>query len=161
MVATTFLHQSELNQPSGNAVLDSILATARAVTGRDYQLVVTRRKRGLFWKKAEVEYRFYVYVGGVGPWQEITAVQTEREAFAYLFGAMNSTPDWISPVEALPEPYVDVFIRRKDGTYCVGRRDSKGTWQRASYQRNRHQYTVAADEIDAWLGPHPQVGTAA
>lgn len=72
MTCTTFLHDGELNQPLPDQECQLILEEARKRTGKDWQVVplyVTRRK----WLKKQTKtlYGVYVYVGGVGPWQQI------------------------------------------------------------------------------------------
>lgn len=90
MVTTTVLYEHELNQPTGDGELDELLATAREETGRNYQLIVSRTTSGLIRKQTTCEYRLYVFVDGCMPWQHIAAVHTKREAFAYLFGVVNT-----------------------------------------------------------------------
>jgi hypothetical protein len=72
MPCTTFLHEGELNQPLPDQESQLILEEARKCTGKDWQVVplhVVHRK--WFKKRTETLYGVYVYVGGVGPWQQI------------------------------------------------------------------------------------------
>lgn len=73
---TTFLHDGELNVPTSNSVINELLSEVRAKTGEDWQVIErTRQQKYVFqpWKKPKniSLYELYVYVGGVGPWQQI------------------------------------------------------------------------------------------
>jgi hypothetical protein len=72
MACTTFLHDSELNQPLPNAEVQEFLDLARQQTGEDWQVVpITFSSRKWFKTQYNTLYGVYVYVGGIGPWQQI------------------------------------------------------------------------------------------
>ena len=64
-----------------------------------------------------------------------------------------SAPRWTPVSMELPEPYEDVFVLLHDGTSHIGRLNHLGTWQRASYQHNKHQYSFEAGSVKAWQRP--------
>jgi len=73
---TTFLYDGELNVPTSNSVINEMLSEVRAKTGKDWQVIErTHTKKYAFqpWKKPKKIslYELYIYVGGVGPWQQI------------------------------------------------------------------------------------------
>jgi hypothetical protein len=72
VTCTTFLHDGELNQKLPNAELQLALDYVREKSGENWQVVPLRvaRRRWLR-KQTETFYGLYVYVGGVGPWQQI------------------------------------------------------------------------------------------
>ena len=93
MPITTFLHDAELNQPTGDADIDEFLAEARNLTGRNYQ-VVTRRaieRHGFLGLRTRIVTRtsLYVEVGGMGPWQWLSSTVTHAQVRAYLLGLIN------------------------------------------------------------------------
>lgn len=55
---------------------------------------------------------------------------------------------WVSVKERLPSAYKDVLIKRQDGSQRVGRLNSAGCWELASYQKCRHQYM--ASDVTYW-----------
>lgn len=77
MPVTTFLSANELNIPTTDKELNDVLAEVRLATGQDWQVTeieyFTSPKWWMFWQKPKPFSRFsvYVYVGGVGPWQQI------------------------------------------------------------------------------------------
>ena len=72
MTCTTFLHEGELNQPLPDAEVQQILDEVRKLSGEDWQVVpLPPRSTGLFRRKQPTYYGVYVYVGGMGPWQQI------------------------------------------------------------------------------------------
>jgi len=72
MTCTTFLHNGELNQPLPNTEVQEFLDIARAQTGKDWQVVpITISSRKWFKTTYSTLYGVYVYVGGMGPWQQI------------------------------------------------------------------------------------------
>lgn len=75
MTCTTFLHSWELNVPTTNDVINSLLAEIREETGRDYQVIEREYHHAKrWWKKVQPPskfYELYAYVGGMGPWQAI------------------------------------------------------------------------------------------
>lgn len=96
MPMTTFLHEAELNQPTGSAELDELLAEVKARTGSNYQ-VVTRRDLACFGmlglRRRIVESKqLYVYVGGMGPWQVLQCAHDVPTIRAFLLGLLNGTP---------------------------------------------------------------------
>lgn len=93
MPITTFLHEAELNQPTGDAELDDLLAEARSLTGRNYQVVTHRaiERHGFFGLRTRIVIRtcLYLEVGGIGPWQWLSSMQTVETVRAYLLGLIN------------------------------------------------------------------------
>ena len=93
MVATTFLHEHELNRPTGDDELDELLAAAREATGENYQIVMHRsveRFGPLRLRRREVlRPQLYLEVGGVGPWQVLMCAHDRATVNAYLFGLLN------------------------------------------------------------------------
>ena len=72
MTCTTFLHASELNQKLPDADLQKLLEEVRDLTGKDWQIVPNQAVTGRWpFKKLTTSYGVYVYVGGIGPWQQI------------------------------------------------------------------------------------------
>ena len=72
MTCTTFLHDGELNQRLPDAEVQAILDEVRKLSGEDWQVVpLPPRRAGLFRKLQPTYYGVYVYVGGMGPWQQI------------------------------------------------------------------------------------------
>lgn len=72
MTCTTFLHDGELNQPLPDAEVQAILDEVRKLSGENWQVVpLPPRRAGLFRKLQPTQYGVYVYVGGIGPWQQI------------------------------------------------------------------------------------------
>lgn len=72
MTCTTFLHDGELNQPVPQPEIQILIDTVRKVTGQNWQVVpLPARRVGLFRRQAQTLYGVYVYVGGIGPWQQI------------------------------------------------------------------------------------------
>lgn len=94
---TTFLHDGELNRPTGSIVLDELLADARKLTGMNYQIVSRQafKRYGLFGMRTRRVWRvgLYVEVGGMAPWQVITCAQTSETVQAYLYGLINGWDD--------------------------------------------------------------------
>lgn len=74
---TTFLHDGELNVPTSNPDLNDVLAKVRkADPSANWQVIerVTKKKCwGGLWMEIKQfrSYELYLYVGGVGPWQQI------------------------------------------------------------------------------------------
>lgn len=97
MPITTFLHDSELDQPSGHPEIDQLVAEVRKRTGRNYQVVTHRWGEcyGYFRLRRRVITRMglFVEVGGVGPWQWLSSTQTAHEVRAYLLGILNGLDD--------------------------------------------------------------------
>ena len=106
MPITTFLHNSELNVPTTNKDLNEILTEVRIVTGQNWQvierLVHKARPWWAFWRanKIHKSYSVYVFVGGVGPWQEINFYRDDASSsinidvtaelvIAYLYGMLS------------------------------------------------------------------------
>ncbi len=92
MPMTTFLHESELNQPTGDSELDELLASARIATGDNYQIVVHRVEvpsRIPFRWRREERPQLYVEVPGVGPWQVMTCSYNRETIAAFLLGLLN------------------------------------------------------------------------
>ena len=97
MPVTTFLHDSELNQPSSDREIDELLAEVRKTTGRNYQIVERRwtERFGLFGLRKRPVSRMGVYleVGGVGPWQELQCTKNPETVRAYLLGMLGGHED--------------------------------------------------------------------
>lgn len=73
---TTFLHDGELNIPTSNSDLNSLLQEIRQVTGKDWQVIERQFERRWSWRHFRKvprppHYELYIYVGGMGPWQMI------------------------------------------------------------------------------------------
>lgn len=97
MPITTFLHDGELNQPTGDAEIDELLAEVRQTSGRNYQ-VVTRRaieRSGLLGlrKREHVRMSVYLEVPGVGPWQWLSCTTDAATVRAYLLGMLGGHDD--------------------------------------------------------------------
>lgn len=72
MTCTTFLHDGELNQPLPDAEVQMILDEVRKLSGENWQVVPLPRPRAnAFLRRPPTLYGVYVYVGGMGPWQQI------------------------------------------------------------------------------------------
>lgn len=103
MPLTTTLHACDLDQPTGNAELDRLLADAKAATGDNYQIVMRpvygKRHTGLWTKTVRVGTapQLYVQVPGVFPWQEMQCASDERTVFAYLYGLVNGAANHAPP----------------------------------------------------------------
>lgn len=97
MPVTTFLHDAELNQPTGDTELDALLADVRAATNRDYQVVSHAgfEQHGFLGLRVRKITRtcLYVFVGGMGPWQWLAGTQTAAEVRAYLLGLLNGASE--------------------------------------------------------------------
>lgn len=103
MTCTTFLHDGELNQRLPDPELQSLLQEVRKATGRDWQVVShTFARRGWF-KRPVALYGLYIYVGGMGPWQQINFYRDGAETSinlyvpleliaAYLYGVISQCP---------------------------------------------------------------------
>jgi hypothetical protein len=74
---TTFLHDGELNVPTSNSTLNEVLAQVREADPSANWQVIERVTEKRYWSGLwfEVEqrrsYELYLYVGGIGPWQQI------------------------------------------------------------------------------------------
>lgn len=89
MVSTTILQEHELNQPSGDTLIDELLIDVRKISGRDYQVVRCTSHRGIGpFKRNHSSLRLYVFVDGLAPWQELNA-QSPEAIRAYLRGLLN------------------------------------------------------------------------
>ncbi len=97
MPITTFLHDGELNQPSGDAEIDELLDEVKQNTGRNYQVVTHRavERIGLFGLRKREFTRMSVYleVGGMGPWQWLSCTQDAATVRAYLLGMLGGHDD--------------------------------------------------------------------
>lgn len=81
MTCTTFLHDSELNQPLPNTEVQEFLDLARAQTGKDWQVVpFIFSSRKWFKTSYTTLYGVYVYIGGIGPWQQINFLNKDGES---------------------------------------------------------------------------------
>jgi hypothetical protein len=101
MVCTTFLHDGELNVPTSNKELNSILKEIRNKSGEDWQVVerVYNVRKHLWSMGTRKTYELYKYVGGCGPWQQInfyredeaTSINLSNSAttvIAFLYGML-------------------------------------------------------------------------
>ncbi len=104
MVCTTFLHDSELDRPTSIRELNELIVRVREKTGQNWQVI----ERFVdvsppWWKFWETPYKFpvfelYVYVGGIGPWQQINFYRrhpwsinlsnSDEHVIAYLYGVL-------------------------------------------------------------------------
>jgi len=103
MVCTTFLHSCEIDVPLEDRDVQDLLDTVRQRTGRNWQAVPTRTvvTRSLFKKSKTQLFGLYLYVGGIGPWQQINFYSSNENASsinvyvtldviaAYLMGILN------------------------------------------------------------------------
>lgn len=93
MPITTFLHDSELNKPTGNNEIDKLLAEVRLITGRDYQVIATKEVVRFGFldlrKRLVTRMSVYVLVGGIGPWQWLTCAHDIDTTRSYLLGVLN------------------------------------------------------------------------
>lgn len=103
MPLTTTLHQCEMDQPTGNAELDELLAAAKAATRRNYQVVLRpryeRKRTGIWYRMVQTgtDPCLYVEVPGVFPWQVMQCAQNEATVFAYLYGLVNGAHEHAPP----------------------------------------------------------------
>lgn len=99
MPVTTFLHQCELNQSLRDPELQQLLDEARKHTGKDWQVAPLQMPPRKWWQsKREQLYGVYVYIGGIGPWQQINFYADRTHSFglyvpsevvaAYLMGML-------------------------------------------------------------------------
>jgi hypothetical protein len=90
MTCTTFLYDCELNVPLPNAECQKILDEVRKKTGNDWQVVelstapLTWIDRLLGREKTPL-YGLYVYVGGMGPWQQINFFRIDSKTSINLY----------------------------------------------------------------------------
>lgn len=93
MVATTFLTGSEPRDVNDrDDLIAPLIDEVSRRTRRDWFL--TYRTVPVYgWRrrvtKSRRRYELYVYVGGMGPYQIITAVTTYQEAYCYLLGVLS------------------------------------------------------------------------
>lgn len=105
MTATTFLHDGELNIPTSNKVINDLLKEVREATGQDWQILELKLYPKKKWfqrpsdRAPKLFYEVYLYVGGMGPWQQINfyregtdwsinLVNTSELVVAYLYGIL-------------------------------------------------------------------------
>jgi hypothetical protein len=103
MTCTTFLHDGELNQPLPDKECQLILDEARKNTGKGWQVVpiyVTSRK--WFKKRTETLYGVYVYVGGVGPWQQINFYHAGSGSTINLYVPLSVVAAYLLGMLAVP-----------------------------------------------------------
>jgi hypothetical protein len=91
MVATTTLMDYERNKPTLDEDVDYVLAEARNLTGKDWQVcVTTHRDKRLFSKDRVFKtWELLVYVGGCLPWQSLMCAKDRDTVFAYLAGVVS------------------------------------------------------------------------
>jgi len=99
MCVTTFLSVNELNIPTSNKELNSVLDDIRKLTTENWQVIerqhTTKRAFG-FKSDVRYSYELYKYVGGCGPWQMINfyceggeslnLVNSATVVIAFLYG---------------------------------------------------------------------------
>jgi hypothetical protein len=91
MTCTTFLHDNELNVSLPNAECQKILDEVRNKTGENWQVVELKFTTASSWfdrvlgKKKPPLYGLYVYVGGMGPWQQINFFRIDSKTSINLY----------------------------------------------------------------------------
>ncbi len=90
MTCTTFLHDSELNQPLPDRELQNLLDEIRTQTAQNWQVVhhpqLTPNKwLSRFRSPSEPLYGLYLYVGGCGPWQQINFFDNKSNSSINLY----------------------------------------------------------------------------
>jgi len=96
MVCTTFLHDSELNQQLPEAEIQYLLDAVRTKSGNDWQVVrLEQRKAGLFGRKRPQLYGVYVYVGGIGPWQQINFFKVGAKSSINLYVPLETVAAYL------------------------------------------------------------------
>ena len=77
---TTFLHDGELNQVLPDPNVQTLLDEVRKLTGEDWQIVKHVIEYRKWFKTTYVDsYGLYLYVGGMGPWQQINFYSSPEE----------------------------------------------------------------------------------
>lgn len=101
MTCTTFLHSSELNRPLPDAEVQQILDEVRKLSGQDWQVVpLPERRVGIFRRKTETYYGVYVYVGGMGPWQQINFWNPDSRSSINLYVPLETVAAYLLGVLA-------------------------------------------------------------
>ena len=104
MTCTTFLYDCELNQRLPDPEAQQVVEEARKRTGKNWQVVplqVNRRK----WFKTTTEtlYGVYVYVGGVGPWQQINFYREGTRSSINLYVPLEVVAAYFLGMLAVPK----------------------------------------------------------
>ena len=90
MTCTTFLHDSELNVPLPDQRVQEILDEVRELSGQDLQVVPLPRPPARLFRPAPPQlYGVYVYVGGIGPWQQLNFWGPPGESSICLYQTME------------------------------------------------------------------------
>jgi len=101
MTCTTFLHDGELNQPLPNAELQKILEEVRERTGKNWQVVPIQTTSGRWpYKKNKTLYGVYVYVGGMGPWQQINFYAEGSDSSINLYVTLDLVAAYLFGIHA-------------------------------------------------------------
>lgn len=98
---TTFLHDSEKNQKTNYPEVNKLLDEVRELTGADWQLVpinITTKK----WYKTthETFWGLYVYVGGVGPYQQINFFNAKSKSSINVYVPIENIADYLMGITA-------------------------------------------------------------
>jgi hypothetical protein len=91
MTCTTFLHDGELNQPLPDAEVQHFLDAVRKLSGENWQVVPLHLTRHRWLRKPVTEtlYGLYVYIGGVGPWQQINLYREGSASSINLYATLD------------------------------------------------------------------------
>lgn len=104
MTCTTFLHDCELNQSLPYKECQMVLDEARKHTGKNWQVVQYKfTSRKWFRKHTETLYGVYVYVGGVGPWQQINFFQEDARSSFNLYVPLAVVDAYFLGMLAVPK----------------------------------------------------------
>lgn len=104
MTCTTFLHEGELNQPLPDQECQLILEEARKHSGKDWQVVPIHVIRWKWFRKhVETLYGVYVYVGGVGPWQQINFYREGTRSSINLYVPLEVVAAYFLGMLAVPK----------------------------------------------------------
>lgn len=90
MTCTTFLNEIELNVPTSNKDINSLLSEVRTLTGENWQIIertwIVKNKIPFIKPKQIKYYEIYIYIGGIGPWQAINFYR-DNSSSSINFGA--------------------------------------------------------------------------
>jgi hypothetical protein len=98
---TTFLYDSEKNQKTNYPEVNQLLDKVRHLTGEDWQLVpinITTKK----WYKTthETFWGLYVYVGGVGPYQQINFFNCKSNSSINIYVPIGYVANYLMGIVA-------------------------------------------------------------
>ena len=103
MTCATFLYDSELNQRLPDEECQAVLEEAREHTGKNWQVVpVHVHRRRWFKRYTETLYGVYVYVGGVGPWQQINFYSGGSQTSINLYVSLDVVAAYFLGMLAVP-----------------------------------------------------------